>query len=458
MTFAVKTHLLLPKLRCATCGERLYVDKREEHRHRVYWCKNKSVTRGHACVGARAKIAWADGVVIEVLTKLSQDERIMTAAEAIIDKELSQNTGKLRQEKAKIDTDLRADRIRLAEMVEKLAARGIGELAYKAYEDKVEAAIEERLARLREIDSALSSGDANRQRIQQAKEMLRDFGTVWEGLTIDEKRKAIDLLIEDLRLSQTHLIIKPHSADQVEVRIPVGRFREGKPGEARGLSQRELSVLKMLGDGLTARQIAERTGLAMQTVYGHISRIYSWLGVDDAAAAVDMARPVIEEAGELPTDRRLDVAREFSDKPTEKMLAVLRAVAKHPTQAEAYRELGMPYMNGSQRLRALMKKTGTESLDALFEIAVQRGWIESVPERKEKGLVFTPGEAEMIRACLSSRSIAAAGRSLGITSVAAASRMHTVYVKLGAHNVKQALDKLRELGVDPAALHISAAN
>lgn len=458
MTFAVKTHLLLPKLRCATCGARLYVDKREDHRHRVYWCKNRSVTRGRTCPGARAKIAWADGVVVEVLRKLSQDERIIAGAEAIIERELRQNTGKLKQEKAKLEWDLREDERRLAEMVEKLADGEISAVGYKAFEDKVKARIEQRMERLRAIDKELAGGEADRQRIQRAKEMLRDFNKVWEGLTIDEKRKAIDLLIEDLLLSQTHLIIKPYFADPIEVRIPIGRFRSGKPGDPHGLSQRELSILKMLGDGLTVKQIAERTGLAMQTVYGHISRIYSWLGVDNAAAAVEMARPVIEEAGELPTDRRLNVSRQFSDEPTEKMLMVLRAVAEHPTQAEAYRALGIPYVNGSHRLRALMKKTGTNSLDALFEVAVQRGWIESIPERKEKGLVFTKAEAEMVRACLGAKSIAAAGRSLGLSRVAATSRMHTVYKKLGVHSLKEALARLKELGLDPADLPVATVS
>ena len=452
-----KTHLLLPKLVCAHCGRRLYVDKREDHKHRVYWCKNHSSTCGCACPGARSKIAWADAAVVGVIKILAEDDRIVADAEAVIEAELAQNFGKLKQEKAKIERDLREDTERLTDMLERLASGQIESFAYKAFEERVKDRLKERTKRLKEIDAALANIDANHQRIKEVKQTLHDFNSVWEHLTIDEQRKIVDLLIEELTLSQTHLHIKPYFAEPVDAPIPIGRFRNGKPGDPRGLSRRELAVLKMLGDGLTRKKIAERSGIALQTVYSAVNRIHSWFGVDDIGKAFELAQPVIKENGnDLPTDERLgEMRRQISDEPTSKMLEILRAVTQHPTQAEACRALDIPYNNGSQRLRALREKVDASCLDELFEISVRKGWIESVPERRETGLLFTEAEADMVRACVGAKSIAAAGRSMGLSVVAATSRMHTVYVKLGVHNLKGAMAQLQELGLDPANLPVA---
>lgn len=264
-------------------------------------------------------------------------------------------------------------------------------------------------------------------------------------------------LISPLRTSAASLA-SPGLTVAVEVKIPAGRFREGKPGDPNGLSRREVAVLKLLGDGLSPRQIAERSGLTLQTVYMCVSQIYSWLGVKDISVALEMAKPVIEErADDLPTDRRMSPAKPASDEPTPLQLETLRAVARHRVQARAYEELGIPYITGPQRLRLLMRKVGAENLEDLFEVAAERGWIDAAPDWSEdEALTFTQHEAEMMRAHISSKSVAAAGRSLGLSKAAANSRMHTIYPRLGVHGGKEALEKLRGTGLDAANLLHSA--
>jgi DNA-binding CsgD family transcriptional regulator len=63
---------------------------------------------------------------------------------------------------------------------------------------------------------------------------------------------------------------------------------EGCPGsdESFGLSGRELAVLQLLADGLTAEAIARRLGISPRTVHCHLAHVYRKLGVSDRMRAV----------------------------------------------------------------------------------------------------------------------------------------------------------------------------
>ncbi|MEU4067005.1 response regulator transcription factor [Streptomyces wedmorensis] len=74
----------------------------------------------------------------------------------------------------------------------------------------------------------------------------------------------------------------------------------GPPEDERlaALSERERSVLELIGEGLTNRQIAERLYLSEKTVKNHISRLLAKLGVERRVQAAVIAAQVHEhEAG-----------------------------------------------------------------------------------------------------------------------------------------------------------------
>ncbi|NEC10448.1 response regulator transcription factor [Streptomyces sp. SID7909] len=61
-----------------------------------------------------------------------------------------------------------------------------------------------------------------------------------------------------------------------------------------GLSEREHSVLELIGEGLTNRQIAQRLYLSEKTVKNHISRLLGKLGVERRVQAAVIAAHVHE--------------------------------------------------------------------------------------------------------------------------------------------------------------------
>ena len=56
-----------------------------------------------------------------------------------------------------------------------------------------------------------------------------------------------------------------------------------------GLTAREVEVLRLLAQGLTSTQIAERLVIGLVTVNSHVRSIYSKLGVTSRAAATRYA-------------------------------------------------------------------------------------------------------------------------------------------------------------------------
>lgn len=69
----------------------------------------------------------------------------------------------------------------------------------------------------------------------------------------------------------------------------IARGIEQRHGVERRLTEREREVLAVAAEGLTAREIAARLGVAERTVTTHLGRIYAKLGVGTRLAAIRVA-------------------------------------------------------------------------------------------------------------------------------------------------------------------------
>ncbi|MBL6923635.1 MAG: response regulator transcription factor [Akkermansiaceae bacterium] len=57
----------------------------------------------------------------------------------------------------------------------------------------------------------------------------------------------------------------------------------------RNLSEREMATLRLLAEGLSRKEIADRLGIGVTTVVTHLNRIYEKLDVPNAPAAISKA-------------------------------------------------------------------------------------------------------------------------------------------------------------------------
>ena len=79
-------------------------------------------------------------------------------------------------------------------------------------------------------------------------------------------------------------------ADSRTVEALIGRFRaDAEPaGRLAALTPRERTVLSLVGEGLTNRQIGRRTSLSEGTVKNHVSHLLDKLGVSRRRQAAEL--------------------------------------------------------------------------------------------------------------------------------------------------------------------------
>jgi DNA-binding CsgD family transcriptional regulator len=83
--------------------------------------------------------------------------------------------------------------------------------------------------------------------------------------------------------TQLHLWREPSEVAPVGVEPPVAQHD--------GLTQREREVALLVADGLRSREVAERLGIASQTVKSHLKTIFDKLGVRNR---VELARRLVQ--------------------------------------------------------------------------------------------------------------------------------------------------------------------
>ena len=81
-------------------------------------------------------------------------------------------------------------------------------------------------------------------------------------------------------------LLDPRAASQLMARL---RDASGKHDPLAGLTPHERSVLELIGEGLTNRQIGERLFLAEKTVKNYVSTLFRKLGLTQRTAAAAYA-------------------------------------------------------------------------------------------------------------------------------------------------------------------------
>ena len=95
-----------------------------------------------------------------------------------------------------------------------------------------------------------------------------------------------------IRLTRERVIVR-----EVTVEVPVVQVQAGAPFalnqrevEARGITPRELDILRLIAEGLSTREMAERLFVSENTVKTHCSRLFDKLGVNRRTKAIQVGK------------------------------------------------------------------------------------------------------------------------------------------------------------------------
>jgi DNA-binding NarL/FixJ family response regulator len=106
---------------------------------------------------------------------------------------------------------------------------------------------------------------------------------------VAQKRTEAQASLDEVRAICTPLGAKPAlaRADALAAKLTTGT--KAVPTHPAGLSAREVEVLRLVAEGLTNAQVAERLYLSSHTINSHLTMIYNKLGVASRSAAIRFA-------------------------------------------------------------------------------------------------------------------------------------------------------------------------
>lgn len=97
--------------------------------------------------------------------------------------------------------------------------------------------------------------------------------------------------IQELRAGIEAIVKGGASVDPRMARYILNTFRKvpAESGEGSTLSEREMEILSLIGQGLARKEIAERLEISHKTVANHIAHIFDKLNVPNSPAAISKA-------------------------------------------------------------------------------------------------------------------------------------------------------------------------
>jgi DNA-binding CsgD family transcriptional regulator len=138
--------------------------------------------------------------------------------------------------------------------------------------------------------------------------------------------------------------------------------RSQLPPRGKPLTDREITILSLVAEGLSTRRIAGEVGIAPFTAKTHLSRIYAKLGVDNRTQAVDVAldQGIIatrsarasRRRSTATTPRRLPLSLGPTVTVPAQLLDAMLAIVKALAEGPVYHPL-------RERSRALMRHVRT---------------------------------------------------------------------------------------------------
>lgn len=220
-----------------------------------------------------------------------------------------------------------------------------------------------------------------------------------------------------------------------------------KYSSIKGVSKRRLHILRLLRDGLSQSEVAERLGIASSSVRTHVSIVCRALGVKNYVGAITRA---IDLGLLEPVEQNEDV---FVPKLEPRELRLLEMLQEGKTTREMASALGCVPKTIRNLMLPIFQKLGVHTRATAVTRAIKLGVLEPLPSvgKRPKPVVRQPVLSEkdvvvltQVREGKSYKEIAA---EQGVQPKTIRNRMYHLYQMFGVHDCHAAVEKAIELGL-----------
>lgn len=391
-------YLLSSALYCEHCGRRM-VGGRDVRGRRHYACNAPKTEGRHTsrmathrgrpftCPGVRVDADDLEEALRKAVSELARSEAVQSAAGEKLRQSLDAADSRLTAELAGIERDLE----QLASGFSKLFAlldNGVITDAEFRVENAKRREQEEALTRRKaDLETKMRLRRSRQQQLERAFAILKDFDAMWEAMTQAERRELLLEIDPHMTVRRdegfTVVTVRPAFAEPIELpflRRPPKPVRECGPDAP--LSERQLALLALWGDGLSVKQIARQFDISTAAVNSCAKGILKRLSVQTVEEAVELKRDTIAACRHtLPLHGRLQKRnRNSPDILTPPMLEVVRLLAEGKRATDAAAILGKDKSTISRQIKAAQSRLAADTIQETIARARELGLVPDGPD------------------------------------------------------------------------------
>ena len=380
-TASVQVNLLLGFAVCARCGQRLYISGTQA-KWCAYRCTNGLAQGQRTCPKVVAAADVVERAVLGAIQQIAERPDMQELLRAEASALVAQEDAGLRQERKGLKEQM-IDQERQFERWALLSVQGnMTPEQFGGFNRKLQADQAATRARLAAVEAALASQTLRAETARKVQETLRDFGTVWHHLNLDERRQVLSLLVNELRIDREGTTIRVHlqtvllPPQELCLAAPTSQGSRRKATGIAALTPRQLALLHHVNEGRSLKEASEKMGVSYSTVKSFSWQVQKELEIGNLVDAAALARPRINAVlGSLPlgpsADPRSEALREL--RLSAKLMAVLPHLAKGATNAQIAAVTGLSFSTVGGRRKQIMSALGAASLYEAVQAAAAAG-------------------------------------------------------------------------------------
>lgn len=361
---------LLGVLFCGNCGRRLYAHRAGTTNTRFYRCNVVTATDGPPCRGLMKKAEEVEAHVTAAIADFASSPLMQRLVGEEAEALLATHEGELRAELRRVQANLEALDRKLVNWAEAFTTGKLSEVQFTKVSAKWQADHDALSAQHEDLQRRLSLGATNHSLLERVRTALANFATTWERLSPSQQRELLLEMVERLTLGRDgeRLVLKLKLRFLPEQEHVLPGFRRARGTGVEYLTDRQLAVLKHLGDGRTLDEIAELFDTARGSVVSCLNDAKLCAGIRDTDELVAAARPYIEAAlPRLPlrgrTARRPPGAGQLT--PAEER--VVELLAQGQSYEQIARALGLAYSTIGVHVHKITRRLNLPNVEAVVE-------------------------------------------------------------------------------------------
>ena len=379
----VPEYLLGGLIRCGHCGNRLHCQRVNRSNRRYYRCYVGQMRGKTVCTSNAKQADLVERAVLSQVRAIAQDPEVVRVADEMLE-------GLVEETELRLEGDLDRLEAELEDTVAKYKhwsnEQYQGRITPEEFDIHRETFLAERVKlqdQLEQTRAALASKAQREAELRQARDVLKKFDATFDGLTLEQRREMVHLLVDDAQMfhqddGSTRITFNIRFSGQFERIIPrlTGRGTRGKGPES--LTMREMEMYKLLGEGMDRGQVAKGLGIQVESLRSMLWKAQNKLGADNDDEAYEIAKDEIEANSDwLFTGRRRRRAPSDPDKPplTSRQAEILGLKAKGLKADEIAEKLGIAPGTVYVQLDNCRHRLGRTSTETAIRHAKEMGYI-----------------------------------------------------------------------------------